>query len=261
MSQTLIEALVGAFAASIIAFAGYFSWEYWEKFPLVGAYETAGLILCLIICVMILFNLLSIVESAITYKHYLPIIIFVFLSLVFLGGLVWNHFTAVPQSKDTSTKTSEPGHSGSTAQNDEVETQQSPTFKPITEQPAGSENTKQQEQTESNAVDLYSEDTDQIMFENDCVSYSQKLLDRTSIISPREHHIQGQVDMFGVTIHFSGKPSFPMVEPLEYKADAIDVMDRHHNAGARSDVSVREAVNKALIKVCENLRRGGLNKS
>lgn len=68
--------------------------------------------------------------------------------------------------------------------------------------------------------------------------------------------------MFGRTIHLTGKPSYPVFsgKPSEYEGDALDIMDRHNNAGALSLLSVEDAIEKALVGTCENIRRKGLDR-
>lgn len=99
--------------------------------------------------------------------------------------------------------------------------------------------------------------TDTLKFDGDCAKYSRQLLSQAALNTQETNRVKGQVEMFKQTIHLTAKPSF--ADPSNYEASALDVMNRRHNGGAESRVSAEDAVEKALVEVCENLRRDGFD--
>ena len=93
----------------------------------------------------------------------------------------------------------------------------------------------------------------------DCKTYSKQLLSETTLIAPEKYPdgLKGQVDMFNKVIHLTGSS-----EPGSgYTASALYIMDRHLITGGNSYTSVKDAMEKALIKMCENLRAWPLCKN
>jgi hypothetical protein len=100
--------------------------------------------------------------------------------------------------------------------------------------------------------------------DDDCLKHSKFLLSQPSLLHyPRKHYIDCQVEMFERPILLKGKPTFASSFeeiPSEFTANALDIYDRHNNAKAQSYVSVYDAVESALMRLCQNLRRAGLDK-
>ena len=253
-TQALIDSLLEPFASAILGGVGYFGSVYLEKFSEVGLYETVGLAVCLSLAAVLLLNLPQILHRAISYKFYVPIVIFV---VVLLFRLTWNRFS--PHDNTT-----QKDNTDST-----VEVQADPQKLVFTElentQPVDLLNPQQgskQSLSESlHAARSDGHESSSIKFDNDCKKHSQRLLSEASLTSPTKYSIQGQVEVFGRTVHLTGESSVPMIaddyKPLEFKASAMDILNRQHNTGATSKLNVQDAVEKALIEMCKNLREGG----
>ncbi len=98
-----------------------------------------------------------------------------------------------------------------------------------------------------------------------CEKYSKYLLSKASVTESTKYHFKGDAEIFGRSIHFIGKSTVPVLvagfEPSEFRADIMDVMkptSNKHSAEATSTLSVQDAVEKALIRLCEKLKQLGI---
>jgi len=106
-----------------------------------------------------------------------------------------------------------------------------------------------------------SDEPDPPIFDGNCWKYSKEILTQTELTSPKKYQVKGQVDIFQRTIYLTGKPSGLVLvgTPEEYEAQALYIMGgRHRHTDAMSRLSAEDAMEKALVKMCENFQREGL---
>ena len=87
----------------------------------------------------------------------------------------------------------------------------------------------------------------------DCETYSKQLLSETTLTPKKKHpdRLAGQVIMFDNDIGLTGRPE----AGTGYTASALYFIDRQLNTEGNSYTSVEDAIEKALIEMCKNLRR------
>ncbi len=246
--ETYEQVFLGLLISMILGIPIYLCTQYWENLSEVRVYGTVGVAVCL--CVTVFFLLYKVFS----YKGYVLVLIFM-LFLTVLSGLTWKTFVPLNSMNTTS------GTEDEKLMKEIIEPLKQEEVQPFDqhlEEPLKQWSKlplPKLEQTQSSLSKPNEPTTDTLKFDGDCVKYSRQLLSQAVLKTPKKHQIKGQVVMFKRTIHLTGRPSFG--DASKYEGDALDVMNRRHNAGAESYVSVEDAVKKALIKVCENLRREG----
>ncbi len=255
----LIEALIQPAADVVIGVAGYIFEEYWNKLDEVGVYETVVLSVCVSLAVALFLYLQQILDVAIKYKHYVPFLVFIVCLGIFFVRLSWNQYTHSKNITNNSqnvygtpTQTSKPAIVFKPSPSPSVPSEESNLHKEeeIIVQTIDSElNQDKQKQSPSDVS------------KDDCEKYSKFLFSQAKITVSKKYKLEGYLEVFGRSVNFIGKPTIPVISedfvPPAFKGEMMDVMNRRHNTEATSTLNVQDAVEKALIKLCDKLKQLG----
>ena len=267
------EALVGSLSSAVMGVAAYVFYQYWEKLPQVELYETIAVAVSISGTCLLLLYLRVLLYNALTNKGWTTIaVLSISLTIGVLGVPIWRYFALGTPPPNVSTNNITTDDIIRQTESFQIVEEQSPQqierpFQGVvelsTQQPEQlaqpSMNSGGSSSNNQNDGDASTE------FDGDCRKYSKLLLSQPNVLHyPRKHYIDCQVEMFDRPILLKGKPTFASSfseVPSEFDADALDIYDRHHNDGAQSYVSVYDAVESALTRICENLRRAGLGQT
>ena len=273
--EPYLHELSGALFAVVGTLAGYICQVYWENGSDFGLYKTIGLSLALAVIVYVVLSVPQILRKAFANKLYTALAVFVgFLLFACLSRLYRSLSTVIDPTTST---TPVSGKVELTQQITSVEESISELPVPLIDggrdgvrmihQEQLEEGSRSQTVEQNTGVDSISTNkaTPALStFNGDCTKHSKQLISQTSLTSPEKHRIEGQVDMFKRTILLKGKPTqLALFDEYsgEYEGDAIDIMNRKHNKGATSSISAKDALEKALTKMCETLVTEGLHQS
>ncbi len=165
-AQALIDSLLEPFAGEILKAAINFFSEYWDK---VGLYVTVGLAVCLPLAAVLLLNLQQILRQAILYKFYVPIIIFAVV-LLFRLPVTWNTTSSTQKDVPVVEVWADP--------QEHIKMTEEPNTQP--EDLVNPQQESKQSSSESDHI-LHvarsdGRESSQIKFDNNCETYSSKLL-------------------------------------------------------------------------------------
>ena len=271
--QEFIGPFIEAFIGLILAFVGYYCHQHWERLPEVGLFESVALAISLAFICIVLLYLPQILYRIFSNKLYASLmIVFLFLAFFVLSRPAWNLFvylngTSITVSSDSEESMKIEKILEQIAKFDEVEVkhnkEQTPegVSSPVMHDPSSSDPPIQRTHIPLSNADESADSENKVeYFDGDCMKHSKYLLSG-ALTNPKKYHVKGQVEMFKRTIYLTGKPSNLVLlgVPSEYEGNALDMMNRHHNAEAYSQLSVKDAVEKSLIKMCETLRREGFH--
>ena len=248
----------------------YMNNEYWRKAHEDTLYKIIGFIVGIAVCLTLLY-ICHILYKAYSKKNYTPVLVF---SIVFFGlilCLIWKLHTIA--SKTSNNDSEEAPRLGE------------PLDKSVGNQPLNLEKPLEQETIEQEKrpvgtqADLKQETKETVKEEQlpmpertppleetpskhtsssycqktDCETCSKQLLSETTLTPKKKHpdRLAGQVIMFDKDIGLTGRPEAGKV----YTASALYFIDRQLNTEGNSYTSVEDAIEKALIKMCKNLRR------
>ena len=254
---------VGPLIGLILSVVIYYCCNHLERLPEVGLLESLVVSIVVALLVIAMLYLHTILYKTFTNKFYASVVIILMFPTIFvLSKPAWKIFVYF----NGTTPSNAEGSSSITTPVDELSRliQQDGSYKSehlVSKHIQGMEksSSSSEESLKTRTSDLLSSN-EEPYFEGDCIKYSKLLLATAILTVPKQYHVKGQVEMFKITVYLTGKPSVLALtrKPKEYLGTAMDVMgDRHHNTEAHSRESAEDAIEKALIKICEIFKTKG----